>query len=108
MSPVVKVIQPEGILDGVRGNQMRRDLAELSLESIDIVLIDLSEISFMDSSGLSALVSVQRTIRTGQGKLYLCGINEQVKMVFELTRMDRVFDTFANRSEFKKTFNVEI
>jgi anti-anti-sigma factor len=108
MSPTVKVIQPEGILDGVRGNQLRRDLADLSLESIDIVLIDLSEISFMDSSGLSALVSAQRTIRTGQGKLYLCGINEQVKMVFELTRMDRVFDTFPNRSEFQKTLNVEI
>ena len=101
MSSEIKVIKPIGILDGIRGNQLRKDVGEAVDAGATIVLIDLEEVTFMDSSGLSSLVAAQRIVRTSQGKLYLCTINEQVKMVFELTRMDRVFETFANINDFK-------
>ena len=102
MSSVVKVVQPTGILDGIKGNQLRREITDVVAGGANIVLIDLQDVSFMDSSGLSALVSALKTVRTSGRKLYICSINEQVKMVFDLTRMDRVFETFANQEEFNK------
>jgi anti-anti-sigma factor len=96
----VKVVQPSGILDGIKANQLRREISDIVASAANTVLIDLSDVTFMDSSGLSALVSALKMVRTAGGKLYLCSINDQVRMVFELTRMDRVFETFATRDEF--------
>jgi len=103
MSAVVKVVQPTGLLDGVKANQLRRDIGDIVASGANIVLINLQDVTFMDSSGLSALVSALKAVRTAGGKLYLCSINDQVRMVFELTRMDRVFETFSSQDEFNKT-----
>ena len=100
MSSAVKVVQPSGILDGVRGNQLRRDISDVVASGADIVLIDLQDVTFMDSSGLSSLISAQRMVRTAGGKLFICSINDQAKMLFELTKMNRVFEIFADREEF--------
>ena len=107
MSAEAKVVQPTGILDGIRGNNLRREISDLVAAGAKTVLIDLQNVTFMDSSGLSALVSALKTVRTGGGKLYLSSINDQVKMVFDLTRMDRVFETFASVDEFNKAMSQE-
>lgn len=100
MSSAVKVVQPSGILDGIKGNQLRRDISDVVASGGGIVLIDLQNVTFMDSSGLSSLISAQRMMRTAGGKLFLCSINDQTKMLFELTKMDRVFQVFDDREEF--------
>lgn len=102
MSPNVKVVQPAGILDGIRANQLRRDISDIVATGVDIVLIDLQDVNFIDSSGLGGLVSAMKMVRAAGGKLFVCSINDQVKMIFELTRMDRVFDKFADRDEFNR------
>src|ERR687886_712315 len=100
MNPVVKVVQPSGILDGTKAGQFRQEIANLVDSGVDIVLVDLKDVTFMDSSGLGALVLALKTVRAAGGKLFICSINEQVKMLFELTSMDRVFEIYANRDEF--------
>ncbi|MBD1832048.1 STAS domain-containing protein [Cyanobacteria bacterium FACHB-472] len=100
MSSAVKVVQPSGILDGIKGNQLRRDISDVVASGGGIVLIDLQNVTFMDSSGLSSLISAQRMMRAAGGKLFLCSINDQTKMLFELTKMDRVFQVFDDREEF--------
>lgn len=102
MSPNVKIVQPSGILDGIRANQLRRDIGDIVATGADIVLIDLKDVKFIDSSGLGVLVSVMKTVRTSGGKLFVCSLNEQVKMLFELTKMDRVFEKFADQDEFNR------
>lgn len=102
MNPNVKVVQPVGILDGIRANQLRRDISDIVATGVDIVLVDLQDVKFIDSSGLGALVSAMKMVRSAGGKLFVCSINDQVKMIFELTRMDRVFDKFADRDEFNR------
>lgn len=102
MSSNVKIVQPSGILDGIRANQLRRDISDIVANGADIVLIDLKDVKFIDSSGLGALVSVMKTVRTNGGKLFVCSLNDQVKMVFELTKMDRVFEKFADQDEFNR------
>ncbi len=100
MSPSVKVVQPIGILDGIKGQELRRSISDVMATGADIVLIDFQDVKFMDSSGLGALVSAMKIVKTAGGKFCLCSVKDQVRMIFELTRMDRVFESFADRADF--------
>ncbi|MBN3906528.1 MAG: STAS domain-containing protein [Nostoc sp. NMS1] len=102
MSLSVQVLELSGILDGVRGNELRREVNDLMANGADILLLDLKEVKFIDSSGLGALVSAMQTTRNANGKLFVCSISDQVRMLFELTKMDRVFKTFADQDEFNR------
>ncbi len=102
MSSIVKVLQPSGILNGISANQLRCDISDLVRSGVDIVLIDLQDVTFIDSSGLGALVAMMKMVQTAGGKLFVCSINEQVRMLFELTRMEKVFERFADQDEFNR------
>ncbi|NJK74770.1 MAG: STAS domain-containing protein [Oscillatoriales cyanobacterium RU_3_3] len=100
MSPVVKIIQPSGILDGTKAGEFRQEINLLVEEGADVVLIDFQDVTFMDSSGLGALVLALKTVRAAGSQLVVCSINEQIRILFELTSMDRVFEIFPSRSAF--------
>jgi anti-sigma B factor antagonist len=102
MSSSIKVIQPSGILDGTQALQFRQEIAEAVQGGVEIIVVDFKNVTFMDSSGLGALVLSLKTVRSGGAKLFLCSINEQIKMLFELTNMDRVFEIFSSREELEQ------
>ncbi len=102
MSQIVKILHPAGILDGIRGNELRREVNDILNIGANIVLIDLKDVKFIDSSGLGALVSAMKMVRTAGSQLFVCSINGQVKMLFELTKMDRIFENFADQDEFNR------
>ena len=105
MNSVFEVIEPKGILDGTKAVSFREKINESIEKGVSIILVDFTDITFMDSSGLGALVLALKTVRSADRKLVLCSINEQVKMLFELTSMDRVFETFSSREEFENSIN---
>lgn len=100
MDTSVKVLEPSGILDGIRGNQLRREISDIVADNVKIVLIDLKDVKFIDSSGLGALVSSMQMIRNANAKLFLCSVSDQVKMLFQLTKMDRLFQSFDDQADF--------
>jgi anti-anti-sigma factor len=102
MSLTVEIIKPSGILDGNRGNQLRREVSDILSKNTDILLIDMKEVNFMDSSGLGSLVSAMQMVRNTNAKLFVCSINDQVRMLFELTKMDRIFQTFIDQEDFQR------
>ncbi len=103
MNSVFEVIEPKGILDGTKAVSFREKINQSINNGVEIILVDFSDVTFMDSSGLGALVLALKTVRSADVKLALCSINEQVKMLFELTSMDRVFEIFLSREEFENT-----
>ncbi len=103
MSSIVRVIEPEGILDGTKASDFRGNIERHIADGAQIILIDFKNVTFMDSSGLGTLVMSLKTVRNADAKMFLCSINEQVQMLFELTSMDRVFEIFDNREEFEQT-----
>ncbi|KKD35239.1 MAG: STAS domain-containing protein [Limnoraphis robusta] len=104
MSSDVQVLQPQGILDGTKASEFRKEISNLVDKGAKTILIDFKDVSFMDSSGLGALVLALKTVRAAGSKLMVCSINEQIKILFELTSMDRVFDIFENREEFEEKY----
>lgn len=103
---MIKVIQPSGILDSTNGNRLRRDVNDAIESGAVTVLINCQDVVFMDSSGLSALVMVLKTMREAGRKLSLCSINDQLRMLFELTSMENVFEVFPNQDEFNRLMSV--
>jgi anti-anti-sigma factor len=100
MTSVVKVFQPSGILDGINGNQLRREIISAVETKVDIVLLDLQDITFMNSAGLGTLLAALRTVKTKGSNIFICSVSEQVEMLFEMTKMERVFNIYSNRDEF--------
>ena len=62
-------------------------------------MVDLKEVRFIDSSGLGALVSGFKNASSRQAELKLSSLQSQVKSMFELTRLHRVFDIYQTVDE---------
>ncbi|MDX2242493.1 MAG: STAS domain-containing protein [Leptolyngbyaceae cyanobacterium bins.302] len=103
MNSELKVIQPSGILNSSLANQLCSDIDETVKSGTRIVLVDLENISFIDSSGLGGLVNAFKATRSAGGRLVLCSVCEQARMLLEITGMDQVFEIFPNQTEFNKT-----
>lgn len=63
------------------------------------ILIQLGDVRFIDSSGLGALLSGNKHVAVKSGKLALINIQKQVLSMFELTRLNRVFEIYADLNE---------
>jgi anti-sigma B factor antagonist len=68
------------------------------------VILDLSELKFVDSSGLGAMLSSLRQLNGIGGDLKLCGMNKSIRSLFELVRMHRVFEIYNTRDEAIRSF----
>ncbi len=99
---MVKVIQPSGILDRTQVHQFRQEIDRIVENGAEIVLVDFTDVTFMDSSGLGALAQSLKSVRAAGAELYVCSLNDQIKMLFELTSMDRVFSIISDRHELEQ------
>lgn len=104
--PKVNVFQPTRILTSINAV----DVQEWARECLDtqekILLIDLRNVSFMDSSGLGALLSIQKMVKSSGGELALCNLQGQARMLFEMTTTNGLFSIYENQSEFESQFKV--
>lgn len=83
-------------LDAAQAVRFKEDLKKVVDDGADHLILDLSHISFLDSSGLGALVAHLKHM--GPERTFsLCGLTGAVEKVFKLTRMDTVFSIYADR-----------
>ena len=102
MNSLVQIIEPKGIFDGTKTKDFHHQLDKSIEVGAQIILIDFENVTFMDSSGLGALVKALKVANAADVKLFLCSINEQIKMLFELTSMDSYFNICSSREEFEQ------
>ncbi|MBD2299230.1 STAS domain-containing protein [Nostoc sp. FACHB-87] len=102
MDSTIKVIQPQGVLNGLTGNKLQHEVSNLLDNGADMLLIDLKEVHFIDSSGLGSLVAAAQMVKTAHAKLFVCSVSDQVNMLFQLTKINRVFQTFADQEDCKR------
>lgn len=60
-------------------------------------VVDFRETSYIDSSGLGVLVSVSKKVREKGGEVRLAGLNDDLHALFELTRLDTLFQIYDDR-----------
>ena len=87
----VAVLQVEGQL--IVGNRQElKELVQAALEQGERrLLIDYTRTGYIDSTGLGAHVTISKKIREAGGELRLSGLNEDLRSLFELTKLDTLF-----------------
>ena len=95
----VTVLAPSGRLDVVGAPALKDAVSEAMKNGQPRLVIDMEGVTFVDSSGLGSVVSALKQVRTSKGDLRLAAPNQQVRVVLELTTLDRVFPYFATVEE---------
>jgi anti-sigma B factor antagonist len=95
----VAVLRLEGNLNMVSATAVREAITSLVAQGDARVVVDLSAVGFLDSSGLGALIGGLKTTRQAGGDLRIAGAGEQVRMVLSLTNMERVLTPYSTPEE---------
>ena len=85
------VLPLEGEIDLHVSPRVERALASIIKKRPAHVVVDLSGVTFIDSSGLAALIHALQDVKQYGGKLTLSGINSEVRTILEIARLDRIF-----------------
>ena len=93
------VLALSGRLDAAAAPQLGKWF-EKNLPQVQARLaVGMEEVTFIDSSGLSILVQGLKRCRERQGNLVIFGVQQTVRIIFELTRLNKAFDIFVNEAE---------
>lgn len=86
----------ESRLDAHNSGELKERILKFLEQGQNQLIIDLSQVSFIDSSGLGALLSGYKNANLHHGRFILAGPQPRVQAMFELTRLNRVFDVYAD------------
>ena len=95
VAPDLGIIRVEGRLNMVTAPALRATVAAAIQAGQNRLVVDLAQTSFMDSSGLGALIGALKSTREAGGDLRIAGAGEQVLMVLRLSNIDRILKPYA-------------
>ncbi|KJJ84113.1 Anti-sigma factor antagonist [Candidatus Omnitrophus magneticus] len=95
----VTVINIKGDIDINNSPEMKKFFDQVVREKRDKVLINLELVDYVDSSGLATLVEIYKKLRVYGGKLKLAKLSLKVKGLFEITKLNKLFDIVETESE---------
>ena len=90
------ILYPIGRMDVESSPTVRQAILDMVEQNISTIVVDLSQVEFMDSSGLSALVSGMKALRRVEGRLNICNANAQIRTALRLTMLDRVLPVYES------------
>ncbi len=100
----VTVIKISGRIDTHSVHRLRQQLLLAANGSDKNIVIDLAGVDFIDSSGLATIVQAMKQCRASTGDLRLCKPTQSVRMVLELTRLDKALDIFPTQESALASF----
>jgi anti-anti-sigma factor len=95
----VIVLIPSGRLDITTAWQFRLKLQECISKLSRHIVVNIGQVNFIDSSGLTSLVAGMRDADKVKGSFRICDVHPEAKLVFEVTMMDTVFEIFETEEE---------
>ncbi len=100
----VTVVKPVGPLVQPAADDLLRRMLQVRARSLGRLVLDASGISYADSRGLEVLVELAEALaQAGQG-LKICGVNDVMREVFELTELTSTFEHFADVNSAVRSF----
>lgn len=93
------LVTVEGQLVVANRQEFKQAILDAMEQGARLVVVDFTGSPYIDSSGLGALVSLSRRLRDAGGDLRLVGLNDDLRSLFELTRLDQLFPLFATRDD---------
>jgi anti-sigma B factor antagonist len=101
----IDIVTISGRLVAADAPEARQNLKAIVEEGAGNLIVDMSGVSFIDSSGLSVLISAFKLIRAKEGRMLLSGITKNVQTLLELTRLSEIFEMFATTEAAKESMS---
>jgi anti-sigma B factor antagonist len=100
----IQVLRITGRFDSYETGRVSEWLDQACAQSPAKVVLNLAEVNFVDSSALALMVKGMKRCRQQRGDLYLCSLQQPVRVIFELTRLDKAFAIYTAETEAVSAF----
>ena len=90
------VLPLKGEIDLHLSPAVTQSLNAMTEEKPDRIVIDLSRATYIDSSGLAALILAMQKVEAYGGRFFLTGVHETMRSIFETSRLDQIFQIFPD------------
>lgn len=101
-SSQITLVKPHGPLNAANAPAFRKELTTaITSQGKAIVLVDMEQVESLDSAGLMVLVSALTLAQQQNQRFSLCCLSPSIRIIFELTQLDRVFEIFESRTAFE-------
>ena len=104
-SGTVKILKLAGRFETHTAPSVRQWFDETTLLKPAYLVVNMENVTFIDSTGLSSLIHGMKRAREMNGDLRLSGLQQSVRMIFELTRLDKVFEIFITEDDAVRSFS---
>ncbi len=98
------ILRPQNALAGAEADAIGQAIRTAVGQGVPLILVDCREVTFMDSTGLVALVKGLQIAKAAGCHLVLCSLTRAISMVFELTQLDQVFEIVSSQEEVSQQF----
>jgi len=93
------LLKLDGSLDAATATKLKPEVVAIEQAKQTKVVVDLSGVTLIDSTGVGILISLFKRLRALEGHVYFAGLNGQPKEIFRLLRLDRSLDLFPTVEE---------
>ncbi|HET8911349.1 MAG TPA: STAS domain-containing protein [Ktedonobacteraceae bacterium] len=93
----IAILKLAGRFDAFSAHKVEQLLKSITTSVPANAIIDLANVTFIDSAGLAILLQGLKRCQQQQGNLYLCNLKQPTRIIFELTRFDIVFSIFDSQ-----------
>ncbi|MCX5677600.1 MAG: STAS domain-containing protein [Candidatus Omnitrophica bacterium] len=94
----------EGEIDINTSPGVKKSFDKLISSKTPKIIINLSRVTYVDSSGLATLVEILKNMRSYGGRLRLSDMSSKVKSLFEITKLEKLFEIVVDEKEAISTF----
>lgn len=94
------------MLTSTNAKDFKKEL-EKEIKQDNNIILDLNQVTFIDSSGLGVFLSCLKILNQKGGDLKICNITKPVRVLFELVRLHQIIEIFNSTEEALKAFNKE-
>ena len=91
------VLSITGDIDMHGSPQLKQSFEPMIAKKTDRVLVDFTEVTYIDSSGLAVFIEAMQRIHAYGGKFAFYGLRDNVRSIFELARLDQIFVIFPDK-----------
>lgn len=93
------VLDIEGEVDVYTAPQLKQDIVQIAERGVKHLIVNLSKVEYLDSTGLGVLIGGLKRLREGEGNLALVGPGMRILRIFEITGLDKIFDIYPTEEE---------
>lgn len=90
------IVAPHGDIDLTASPALRHELKRVQAQKPSRLVVDLAHVAYMDSSGVATLVEAMQTARRDRTRMVLCAMQDRVRSIFEIAKLDTVFTITSN------------